>query len=504
MTVNYATHITHGIMLRSMDIRNWFKPTPAAAPPTPAPPASAPLLSEEGMFDLRRTRLANGLRVWVKARPGTGTVVLLLQVPVGSRHETKANNGISHFLEHMLFTGTARWSEEEVVEVIRRRGGESNARTAREDTVFWLHLKSEDLDLGLDWLSEVIFRPRLDEDKFDKERQVIIQEKGGEIGALEQVGDWIEDHGLGWNVFRAVRHRLYPKSSLLLPVIGVDGSLRRITYEQLVDHYHQHYLPNNMTLIAVGDIDADRLVEHAGQRLGGFAGGALPARPATPPATTAGFDLRLRGPNVNEQGQILLGAPLPGLNHPDRWALGVLADILNTSLTQDMRFKRGLVYGIDVYPAQYSDVGQFVVYTTADSSKFDEIIAEVERRLDEAGRGELEPNTVLEAKSALRGRLLLGLETNADLGWWLAEMSLFLPDQEPMPDMFAAVEAVTPADVARVAREYLSPARRYRAIHRPGVTPAALRGPAVLGAGLTLAGLGVWLARRGRPPKPGR
>src|SRR5579859_6167083 len=288
-----------------MDIRNWFKPAPAAAPPTPAPPAPAPLLSEEGMFDLRRTRLANGLRVWVKARPGTGTVVLLLQVPVGSRHETKANNGISHFLEHMLFTGTARWSEEEVVEVIRRRGGESNARTAREDTVFWLHLKSEDLELGLDWLSEVIFRPLLQEDKFDKERQVIIQEKGGEIGGLEQVGDWIEDLGLGWNVFRAVRHRLYPKSSLLLPVIGVDRSLRRITYEQLVAHYHQHYLPNNMTLIAVGDIDADRLVEHAGQRLGGFAGGALPARPATPPAFDGGFDMRLHGPNVNEQGQIL-------------------------------------------------------------------------------------------------------------------------------------------------------------------------------------------------------
>lgn len=249
-------------MGNSMNFRAWFKPTPSlpAAPP--------PLLREEGMFDLRRARLANGLRVWVKPRPGTATVVLLLQVPVGSRNEAENNNGISHFLEHMLFTGTARWSEEEVVEVIRRRGGESNARTAREDTVIWLHLKSDDVDLGLDWLSEVIFRPRLEAEKFDKERQVIIQEKGGEIGALERVGDWIEDMGLGWNVFRAVRHRLYPKSSLLLPIIGVDRSLRRITYEQLLAHYHQHYVPNNMTLIAVGDVDAEQLLERAGERLG--------------------------------------------------------------------------------------------------------------------------------------------------------------------------------------------------------------------------------------------
>jgi len=483
-----------------MNFRHWFTSRPSGpgslTPPPPQPqqpPQPPPMLREEGMFDLRRARLANGLRVWVKPRPGTATVVLLLQVPVGSRNESEANNGISHFLEHMLFTGTARWSEEEVVEVIRRRGGESNARTAREDTVFWLHLKSEDLELGLDWLSEVIFRPLLQEDKFDKERQVIIQEKGGEIGGLEQVGDWIEDLGLGWNVFRAVRHRLYPKSSLLLPVIGVDRSLRRIRYQQLLDFYHQHYLPNNMTLIAVGDVDADGLLARAAERLGGFAAGAVPARPATPPAFDGGFDMRLRGPNVNEQGQILLGAPLPGLNHPDRWALGVLAEILDTSLTQDIRFKRGLVYGIDVYPAQFSDVGQFVVYTTADTGKFDEIIAEVEQRLDQAIQGHLELKTVDEAKSAIRGRLLLGLETNADLGWWLAEMSLFLTDEQAIPDMFAAIDAVTAADVACVAREYLVPEKRFRVVHRPGLTPASLRGPALLGAGLALTGLGAWL-----------
>src|SRR5947199_165772 len=99
--------------------RHWATGWPACRCGGPSP---APLLREEGMFDLRRARLDNGLRVWVKPRPGTATVVLLLQVPVGSRSETKANNGISHFLEHMLFTGTARWSEEEVVEVIRRRG----------------------------------------------------------------------------------------------------------------------------------------------------------------------------------------------------------------------------------------------------------------------------------------------------------------------------------------------------------------------------------------------
>ncbi|MCC7360988.1 MAG: insulinase family protein [Anaerolineales bacterium] len=458
----------------------------------------APARDEAAMFALQRSRLANGLRLWVKPRPGAGTVMLLLQVAVGSRHETKQDNGISHFLEHMLFTGTRRWNEQEVVEVIRRQGGASNARTAREDTVYWLHLKAEDLELGLDWLAEVVFHPTLPEAKFGKERHVIIQEKGGEIGALEQVGEWIEDLGLGYNVFRAVRHRLYPKSSLLLPVIGDDRSLRRIKYADLQTFYRQHYVPNNMTLIAVGDVTPEQVTAGAERIFGGFPAGRLPPRPVTPAPQPSGFSLRLRGPSVNEQGQILLGAPLPGLNHPDRWALGVLAEILDNTLTQDIRYKRGLVYGIDVYPALYTDVGYFVVYTVADSSRFPEILAEVEAQIGRALRGEFEPQTVAEAKSAIRGRLLLGMESNSDFGWWLTSMSLIVDDQQPVPNLFEMVDAVTPADVARVAHDYLSPEKRYQAIHRPGVTPARLRRPALLTVGLAALGLSAFLFIRRR------
>jgi predicted Zn-dependent peptidase len=386
-----------------------------------------------------------------------------------------------------------------VVEVIRRRGGEANARTAREDTVFWLHLKAEDLDLGLDWLAEVVFRPSLEAGKFKKERQVILQEKGGEVGALEQVEEWIEDMGLGWNVFRAVRHRLYPKDALLLPIIGEDRSLRRLTYDQLVEFYRRHYLPNNMTLVVVGDVDVADVNTRAAAHLGAIPVGPLPPRPVTPPAPPGGFSLRLRGPNVNDQGQILLGAALPGMRHPDRWALGVLAEILDTILTQDIRYKRGLVYGIDVYPSLYTDVGHFVVYTVADSARFPEILAEVERQIDRVIAGELEDKEVAEAKSAIRGRLLLGMESNSDFGWWLAGVSLFTPEGQPVPNLVEAVDAVTPAEVVRVARRYLSPGQRYQAIHRPGLTPARLRRPALLTAGLAALGLGAWLYKRRRP-----
>jgi len=447
---------------------------------------------EETIFDLHRRVLSNGLRVWVKPRPRTGTVFMLLQVPVGSRYETRRNNGISHFVEHMLFTETAKWNETEVMESVRRKGGEANARTGREDTLYWLHLRAEELDFGLEWLAEVVLRPKLPLEKFKKERQIIIEEKGGDWGVFDALGEWFDDMGLGSNVFGAVRSRLFPKSSLLFPVIGNDSSLRRISYPQIVEFYHRYYVPNNMTLIVVGDVEADHALARAAHHFGTFLAGNRPARPVTPRPPAAGFNINLRGPNINDQGQILLGAPLPGSGHPDRLALVVLSEILENQLTRDIRFQRGLVYGIDVYPAMYSDVGYFVVYTTADSKKFEEILAEVERRLGEAQRDELTPETVLEAKNALRGRMRLAMESNQDVAGWLAELSLFTLDDAPVPDLLAKLEAVTPTDVGRVARAYLAREKRYQAIHRP-ITPEALKQPVAVVAGLALSGAAAWL-----------
>ncbi len=478
--------------------RGFLQTEPTQPAPTPLETvAYAPPLREADALQLHRTRLDNGMRLWCKPRPGTGTVALMLQVPVGSRHETKENNGISHFLEHLVFTGTRRWDENEVTEIIRRRGGEVNARTGSEDTVFNLHLKADDLDLGLEWLAEVVFNATLSEEKFEKEREVIVQEKGGRWGRFKDVMDWIEDAGLGWNVFRAVRHRLFPESSLLLPVIGDDASLNRISREALVEFYQRHYIAGNMTLVVVGDVEPAEVEAKARQFLAAYPAGERPERPVTPPPLAGGFNLRLSGPNINDQGQLLLGAPLPGLGNPDRYPLGVLAEMLDTALTKDIRYQRGLVYGIDVYPALYTDVGYFVVYTTADSDKFTEIMAEVEGQLSRAIAGDIEPERVEEAKTGIRGRALLAMEGNLNLAWWLTEDALYTLDDQPVPDFFAGISAVTPADLQRVAQTYLAPEQRYQAIHRPGLTPARARPALIAGAaGLVLGGLWLLWSRR--------
>jgi predicted Zn-dependent peptidase len=199
------------------------------------------LATTKPLYDLQRYTLQNGLRLWCVPRPNSQTVALMVQVAVGSRVETEANNGISHFLEHLVFTGTERWSEAEVTDVVRRRGGECNAQTSREETTYYLHIAAEELEFGLDWLHQVLFKPTLTKEKFEKERQVIINEKGGEIDYLRRAWEWVEDHNLGWSVARALRRRVFPGSSFLLPIIGSDKSLNAITHEDLLAHYQNYY-----------------------------------------------------------------------------------------------------------------------------------------------------------------------------------------------------------------------------------------------------------------------
>lgn len=441
---------------------------------------------EHNTTDVRRFRLGNGLRVWVHQRPRTGTVALIVRIPVGARNETHRVNGIAHFVEHMVFTGTEKWPEEQdVTEAIRRVGGYANAFVNREETIFYVHLKADDLELGLEWLGEVLFRPTLLEAKFEKERGVIMQEKGGEFGRLGRLFEWLENRNLGYDVFWAVIRRLFPDAAMLRPIIGTDESLRRIQYQDVVDFHRQHYVPNNMTLIAVGDVELEAFAPAVEAHLGVFPPGGLPSRPEPVKINPKPFNVRLHGPSINDRGQMLLGSLVGGVDHPDRYVLWVLCEILNHELTEEIRHKRGLVYGVHPRTALFDDAGFLYIYTTADSDKFGEIQQVIEEHLQRFIDGEITEQQVEEAKATIRGQAMLQLESNMSMGWWLSSDTAIVRDDEaePVPNFFAGIAAVTVDDLQRVAREYLLPEKRFRVVHRPALTPRRLR-PVLAWAGV--------------------
>jgi predicted Zn-dependent peptidase len=435
--------------------------------------------------------------VWCQPRPDSTSVVALVAVRAGSRYEQPANNGISHFLEHMIFTGTDRWGEEEIKEVITRRGGEWNGGTGAEDTSCFAHVSANDLDIALDWLSQVVFHATLPDDKIDKERQVIFQERWGRYGWIINTLDAL---GFGYELDRDIRRALFPGSPLGLRIVGEDASLEQIDRPALLDYYRRHYAPANSALIVVGRVTPDQVLERAVAHFGDLEAGAPPASP--PPPVGAGTAQRVvtRGPLPTEQVRLMIGARTVGRTHADHWVLDVLAELLEQSLTEDIRYKRGLVYSLSAYNVFFDDAGYFVITTGSERDHKLEIADTVEMHLERIRRGQVEPSKVAEARVALKGRWALAMEDNLERAAWLAQWAL-LADRSPdgteddgrLPDYGARIDAVTGVELARVVDTYFVPARRYVGLHQPALTVGGAA--RVLGAA---AGLGVaaWLARK--------
>jgi len=443
-----------------------------------------------GLFAVERFTLANGLQIWCKPRPGTGTVALLLQVRVGARYETEADNGISHFLEHMLFSGSERWTEQEIIEIIRRCGGSWNGTTDYEETTCEVHLRAADLLTGLDWLAEVVFRPALLEDMIERERRVIIEEKGGRLARWLV---WLDERGFGYDLGRAVRRKVFPGSALGLYVIGEDASLARIDRAALLTYHRRYYLPNNMTLIVVGDVSPQAVRAGAEAFFGGFPSGPLPPRPATPPWVRRPLRLRLHGPAINDRAALMIGGRTRGLADPNRFAQEVLAEVLEHALIEDVRYRQGLVYDIAAEVVAFTDTGLFTVATTCDGRALRRVRNALARHVRTACAGEVTKAALAEAKAALVGRALLGLESNLDLAWWLSGEALYLGPGAQVPDYFAEVGRVTREDVTRAARAIFRADAVFEAVHRPVMT--AGRGVRLLAAGLGL-GAGLLALRR--------
>ena len=448
-------------------------------------------------YQLHRHTLTNGLRIWCIPRSHSKTAVVMAQIPVGVRTETAENNGISHFLEHMLFTGTEKWDENEVTDVVRRLGGESNAQTSREETVYYAHVAAQDLAFGFEWIDQLIFKPTIESDKVEKERQVIINEKGGEYDYLRRAWEWLEDKNWGWSVSRAARRRLFPDSTLLFPVIGTDKTIKAINHEELVDYHQTYYVPNNVTVLVIGDVEPTVVFELAEKQYSEYLSKDFPETHPSINIVPKTFDVRLHGPTPTQQGQYLLGVLLDSGSHPDRFSWYIIGEMLENAYLQEIRFKHGFSYDVQAYPVLYTDFGYFSIYVSAQVDDFEEIKPLISKHLDRIVAGDFSETELHEAKIALRGRALLNLQDNLEFAWWVSTDSLNYGNDEAIPDYFEELERLTTSDIQNVAQRYFAPEKRYQVEHYPAITPRTLK-PIAKTSALSLAGMALFLSKRRR------
>lgn len=444
-------------------------------------------------FPVHRYLLPNGLRFWCHARPDTQSVMALLLLRVGSRFETAANNGVSHFLEHVLFTGTERWSEEEVEAIITRRGGYHNGYTGPERTVFYVHMAAQDLDLALDWLSQVAFHPTMSPEKIEKERAVIFQERFGRYGWLI---NFLHRVGLGYDLEQGIRRAIFPDSSLHLRTKGEDASLERLDRAALLAHYQRYYAPDNACLIVVGGVRPEKVLEAAHKYFGvlstrsGYESPAAPALPAHGP-----HRITVRGPMMTDRVSVVTGARTVGRIHPDRWPLEVLAEFMQQELIEEVRFRRGLVYGLSAGNSFLDDAGYFRIRYASSPDHTEPILELINERLSQVAHLKVEPARVEEARCTLQGQWLLSMEYNENRAAWLAEWGFSLSPDQPLPDYVTEIGRVTPEDLARVVATYFTPERRYLATHQPILTVRRAAHVAGTAVGLGIAawtGYSLW------------
>jgi predicted Zn-dependent peptidase len=393
-----------------------------------------------------RGLLDSGLRVVTERVPGARSASVGVWIGVGSRDETSGQAGAAHYLEHLLFKGTARRSAADIAEAIDAVGGELNAFTAKEHTCFYAHVLDSDLPLAVDLLADVVTRASMTAADVEVERAVVLEE-------IAMRGDDPED--LLGEVFDTA---LYGDHPLGRPVIGSGESVEAMTRARLRNFWRRHYTPERMVVAAAGNIEHDqvlRLVDDA------FAAArpAAAARsgPGRPPRRPRGGPA-LRGEDT-EQVHLMLG--LPGLDRhdPRRIPLEVLNAVLgggmSSRLFQQVREQRGLVYSVYSSTTSYAETGEFSVYAGCRPDRLAEVAELIRAVLDDAARTGITEAELARAKGGLRGGLVLGLEDTASRMHRIGRNELELGRQQSLTESLAEIDAVRPDEVAEIAADLL-------------------------------------------------
>jgi predicted Zn-dependent peptidase len=397
--------------------------------------------------------LSNGVRVVCDPMPGLQTVALSVVAGRGARAEDAARSGWSHLLEHMVFKGAGDRSARDIVEAIEAQGGSINAATGYERTSFQVRALAGGLDLGSAVIADLVQRPSLDADDLGREKQVVGQE-------IAEAADAPDDL-----VFELAQAAGFEGQPLGRPILGTAESIAGATPRALGAWRAALYSPQSLVVSAAGAVDEDDLLRLAERD---FASAAAEPPPHPAPAGFVG-GLRPVARRL-EQANLVLLLPAVGARDPAYFALRLLAEMLGggmaSRLFQEARERRGLAYAIDAFCDTYADVGVLGVFAgcaAADASELARVTArEIQAMTTPAGEAEL-----ARAKAQLKGAMFMARESALARAEQAAGQALLFGRLLDPDDLAAEVDAVTPADVARLAEEILAPRRVVAAVLGP-------------------------------------
>ena len=397
---------------------------------------------------ISRTVLPGGLRIVTEAMPGVRSASVGIWVPVGSRDETPALAGTSHFLEHLLFKGTTTRSALDIASAMDAVGGEFNAFTEKEHTCFYATVLDRDLPLAMDIVADVVLDATVTVQDVDVERSVVLEEIAMRD---DDPADLVHDEFAG---------ALFGDVPLGRPILGTEESIHALTRRQIYGYYRRRYSVDAMVVSVAGNVqhaEVVRLVRRAfGDRLDDV-------RPPRPPRA-GGLDISARPARTiavrsddTEQANLVIGGHSLSRHDPRRFAVGVLSAALgggmSSRLFQRVREERGLAYSVYSFASTYADAGMFGVYAGCQPGKTEEVLDLVRAELDAAARGEFSEAEIERGKGQMRGGTVLGLEDAGSRMTRIGKSEVAYGEVIGVDELLARIDAVTPSDVADVAAE---------------------------------------------------
>lgn len=389
----------------------------------------------------QRATLSNGIKIICEPIPYVHSVSIGIWVGTGSRYEDPKYNGISHFIEHMLFKGTSRRTTKEIAEAIDAVGGQLNAFTTKEYTCYYAKVLDEYFQLGMDLLADMFTNSLFTPEEIEKEKLVVLEEiKSFEDSPDELVHDLLaaavlKEHPLG------------------RPILGTPEAIARIDRQVIMEYLLQHYTPDNIVIAAAGNLQIDQIiteVEKSFSKLQGKFESQLPPLPEYNP------EIILK-PKDTEQVHLCLGTRGVHRKNEDKYAVFVLDSILGGSVSsrlfQELREERGLVYVTGSNHSAFRDTGIFSIYAGTSLKNYDEVVRIIKHEVKRLYSESISDLELKRAKEQLKGNLLLSLESTSNRMSRLAKIELFQDQLLTPEESVAKVEAVTAEDVRRVAAE---------------------------------------------------
>jgi predicted Zn-dependent peptidase len=394
------------------------------------------------------TTLPSGVRVVSEHVPAVRSIALGFWVLTGSRNESPAQAGLSHFLEHLLFKGTDRFSSFEIDEAFDAMGAEVNAGTGKETTSVYARFLDRHLDRAFDILSDMVLRPSYPD--IDSERQVVIEE-------IAMYEDEPQD-----KVHDVLASAIFGDHPLGLPIIGRAEVVSSVAVPDIAAYHDLRYAPANLVVAAAGSVDHDRIVDLVQGAVGGpsSTNGTAPGGVPAPDALTP----RLRfHKKETEQYHLCLGAPGMARGDDRRFALRVLDTVLGGSsssrLFQEVREKRGLAYSVFSYASHFIDSGQVGIYVGTRPDNVGEAMEIIGRELSAVAEQGITADELERARESVKGRTTLSMESTSARMNRLGSSLLMGVPLMTLDELLAATDAVTLEDVNELAAELFDPAR---------------------------------------------